>query len=81
MQQYLSVVESLDRLAVDVCDEVSRPQTSVEGGAALVHLHHQVVDCEEVGVTEVHPDGADREAEAARTTTNDDGRLEGVDEG
>ena len=54
----------LDWFAVDVCDEVPGPEPGLVGGAALVHLHDEVVHRVEVSVPEVDADGAQREAEA-----------------
>ena len=60
----VSVLLYLDWLAVDVCDEVPGPEPGLVRGAALVHLHDEVVHRVEVSVPEVDADGAQREAEA-----------------
>jgi len=52
------VVETLDRLIVDVGDKVVHPETSVIRRAPLVHLHDKVVVREKVRVTKVDPDGS-----------------------
>ena len=72
----MSVEQALHCLAVDVCDEIARPQPGVEGRRALVHLHDQVVNRVEVGVAEVDADGADGEAESTRASPYDDGCVE-----
>ena len=56
------------------------PQLRVERLRPLVYLHDDVVEGVEVGVAEVHPDGADGEPEPPRALPDDDGRLEAVDD-
>ena len=63
----------LDWFAVDVCDEVPGPEPGLVGGAALVHLHDEVVHRVEVSVPEVDADGAQREAEAPGPCDNQSG--------
>ena len=64
--------ETLDGLAVDVGDEVTRSEAGVEGRGTLVDLHDQVVDRVEVGVAEVDPDGPDGEPETPWTASHND---------
>ena len=75
------MVESLHWFTVDVGHQVSLSQTSVEGRRALVHLHHQVVDLEEVCVTKVDSDVLEVETEASWTSSDDDRRFESGDQG
>ena len=63
----------LDWFAVDVCDEVPGPEPGLVRGAALVHLHDEVVHRVEVSVPEVDADGAQREAEAPGPCDNQSG--------
>lgn len=74
--QYLCMIESLHRFPIDVSDQVPRSESSIEGRASLVHLHHEMVNSEEVGVPEIYSDGSDCEAEAPWTAPDDDRRFE-----
>ena len=75
------MVESLHWFTVDVGHQVSLSQTSVEGRRPLVHLHHQVVDLEEVCVTKVDSDVLEVETKASWTSSDDDRRFESGDQG
>ncbi len=68
--------ESLDGLAVDVGDEVAGSEAGLEGRTALVDGHHQMVHRVKVRVAHVDADGAQREAEAARTAAQNHRRLQ-----
>lgn len=70
------MIEPLHRFPIDMSDQISRSESSIEGRASLVHLHHEMVDSEEVCVPEIYSNGSDCEAEAPGSAPDDDRRFE-----
>lgn len=76
----LGVDQALDWFTVNVGHQVIGPQSRIVGRRSLVHIHHQVVDDEDVRVTKVNTNVLQVEPKTSWTSTDDNWRLEAVDQ-
>ena len=73
--------EALDGLAINVGDKIAGSKAGLKCWTALVNLHDQVMHGVEVGVAEVDANGSNGEAEPLGAASDNDGGVQGVDEG
>lgn len=74
--QYLSMIETLHRFPIDVCDQVRRTQAGLKRWAAIIHGHHKVMHRIEVRVAIVDTNRVNCKSKTTRSSSDDDGRLE-----
>lgn len=51
----------MDRLSIDVCDQIPSLQSCLACWTSFFYIPNNMVDCVDVTVTHVHPDGSDGE--------------------